>query len=97
MKKLIAGLSLLMLTACSTATTPVVTLQQRQQLSLNQTSPLNLKAPSFKVAQMGGKVVVVMSLEDYAKLATAMEQIQDKLSEQNTIIQQTKKYDAPKK
>ena len=87
-------LSLLLLTSCAAASTPIVTIQQRQPIVLTQTSPLNVQAPNFKVAQMNGQVVVVMSLEDYATLAKLMEEIQDKLVEQNTIIQQTKKYDA---
>lgn len=91
-KSIIMAIMLLTLSACATHSVPITTIQDRTQIGLRTSPPLALQPMHFKVVNIDGKLVVVLSMDEYQKLSLNMEQIQAKLNEYQKIINEMQKY-----
>ena len=92
MNKLIALFLALSLSACASTTVPVVTLQGRTDLGLTPSPPLLIDTVQFKVVEQNGVLVVVMGLQDFDKLSSDMEAMQDRLQLDLDIIKAQEQY-----
>lgn len=79
------------LAGCSSVA-PVIDIQQRSDLGISNLSPLVITTVQFNVVEQDGKLVVVMSLDDFQKLSRDMEDIQDRLQLDYNIIQMEEQY-----
>jgi nitrate reductase NapAB chaperone NapD len=90
--KVIAVFGILTLCACAGATPePILQQDKKTQLEIAQT-PLTLENIQFQVMEKDGKLVIVMTLDEYAKLAKNMEDIQMRLHIDHVIINKQTEY-----
>jgi starvation-inducible outer membrane lipoprotein len=91
-KSILIAIMMLSLSACASHFVPIVTMQDRTSIGLQPSPPLALQAMHFQVVNLNGKLVVVLSMDEYQKLSVNMEDIQAKLNEYQKIIEEMQKY-----